>query len=506
MSLPQALESQELSPATVASTQLSSTKYSLAWAYMRHELLYICWALMDVALIAPAALAFLRWTNAWPLSGFIAWLLTILLIPFNLSRLMSIASFEISAQRRIIIGTFIIALFVTLRGFVFEPQSVLDFSWLSAIFIRATTQPGLFWRYELTLFALMALLWWRGLVLTRRHVSVGEVGFRMRLGGLILAPLVVILSVIPNARPAIPFVMLFFVASLTAIALTRAEEVSLQNAGTANAMTPRWVITVFAASLIIVTTAALAGMALSGRGWRLLVSWLSPLWNALALAGMVIVTTATYLLLYLLAPLQWLLRYLFARLSELGIEGLPELEPVTPELTDPDVDQLILELGDSRADLLLWANRVAIVVIVLLSVLILYVALRRYFLHRAMSVGSGELSASASSAADSESALGRRILNRLGRWRRWRVAATVRQLYRSMCAEADARGFPRAQSQTPYEYLPLLLEAWPDAGEDVALITDAYVRVRYGEIPEDPQELEALRSAWRKLARAPLSE
>jgi hypothetical protein len=65
-----------------------------------------------------------------------------------------------------------------------------------------------------------------------------------------------------------------------------------------------------------------------------------------------------------------------------------------------------------------------------------------------------------------------------------------------MAAEA---GFARAESETPYEYLPILFEAWPDHKFEIRVITDAYTRVHYGEIPETAEELDQLRSAWSKI-------
>ena len=489
-------------PATPSGAHAAPSRYAVAWAYARHELLYLCWALVDVALIAPAALAFMPWTYFWPLPAFVAWLLLILLIPFNLSRLMSIAAVPVVQQRRVIIAVFLPVLLLALRSMLYEPRTLLDLSWLGSMFSRFTTFPATLWQRDLALFALLALLWARGLALANRHVAIGEAGFRLRLGGLLLAPLIVILSLLPTAPSAIPFVMLFFLAALMAVALTRAEEVSRQQ-GAAHALSPRWVATIFLSSLLVVSAAALAGLALSGRGLQQIVQWLSPLWNSLALGGMVVVTTATYILLLVLSPLISLLRYLYLLWSSLGVEGPTEAEPLTLELFEPNVDQLLLDVGDSQVTFFLWLNRAAVVIFILLVLAVVYVGLRRYFYHRNMSFDSGELTGPLPAVTDAGLRLDNRLFQRLRRWRRWRAAATVRQLYRSMCAEAAARGFPRNLSQTPYEYLATLSEVWPAAQDDVRLITGAYVRVRYGEVPESPEELDGLRSAWQRLAQTP---
>ena len=91
-------------------------------------------------------------------------------------------------------------------------------------------------------------------------------------------------------------------------------------------------------------------------------------------------------------------------------------------------------------------------------------------------------------------------MQRLGIARRWRTAASIRRIYGDMCRAAAAAGYPRGPAETPYEYLETIYSVWPDNQSDTALITEAYIRVRYGEIPETENELQAIRSAWQELS------
>lgn len=486
-------------PATVRSpvaAQQDASPARVLWAYVRHELLYICWALMDVALIAPLALGFIFWTRDWPLGAFVAWLFLVLLIPFNLSRLMSIAGVALRRQRNLIMISFALAFFLGVRSFLFQPQSLFDFSWLGALAGQIVNQPGQLWRREVALFILLAILWARGLALTGRYVAVTEIGFRLRLGGLFFVPIIIILNIVPGTANALPFVMLFFLAALVAVAVSRAEEVAQQETARTYPMSPGWVGSVLLTSLSIVSAAALVALAISGEGLQLLAQWLSPLWNAFAFGSMAAITTATYLMLFLLEPFMGLMRVLGRMIAGIGFiqEGaeLPEFAPAPAE-------QLLLELGDPQSSVYLWFNRSAVGVLVLLGLLVVFVALRRYFRHRELSFGMAQRGPAAAVAEDHEEGLAQRLLDRFGRWRRWRAAATVRQLYRSMCLEAAGQGHPRDPSQTPFEYLPALFEVWPEGPEEVRLITDAYVRVRYGEAPETAEELEEIRQAWQRL-------
>ena len=57
----------------------------------------------------------------------------------------------------------------------------------------------------------------------------------------------------------------------------------------------------------------------------------------------------------------------------------------------------------------------------------------------------------------------------------------------------------RPESQTPLEFLAPLGQVFPGLSHELVAITHAYVRVRYGELPETPQELEIVEQAWSRL-------
>ncbi len=64
---------------------------------------------------------------------------------------------------------------------------------------------------------------------------------------------------------------------------------------------------------------------------------------------------------------------------------------------------------------------------------------------------------------------------------------------------AASYGYPRLPTETPLEFLPTLNQVWPDYRPDTILITEAYNKVRYGEIPESEEELNVLKLAWERL-------
>jgi hypothetical protein len=90
-------------------------------------------------------------------------------------------------------------------------------------------------------------------------------------------------------------------------------------------------------------------------------------------------------------------------------------------------------------------------------------------------------------------------LKRLGFLRRRLAAASIRRIYQDMCGLAGSSGYPRLETETPYEYLQTLRQAWPENTAETLLITEAYNRVRYGELPETQAELDEIEAAWKRL-------
>ena len=79
------------------------------------------------------------------------------------------------------------------------------------------------------------------------------------------------------------------------------------------------------------------------------------------------------------------------------------------------------------------------------------------------------------------------------------AAVSIRKIYANMARLAGKQGVPRQPAQTPYEYLPALGLAFPDCQAEAAAITEAYVEVHYGEVPESLRELQRIREYWGQI-------
>jgi hypothetical protein len=82
------------------------------------------------------------------------------------------------------------------------------------------------------------------------------------------------------------------------------------------------------------------------------------------------------------------------------------------------------------------------------------------------------------------------------------IAATrIRRIYAGLLKLSARLGEPRSPSDTPLEFMETLEKILPDSQEELATITHAYLRVRYGELPEKRGQIEEVESAWERVRK-----
>jgi hypothetical protein len=83
--------------------------------------------------------------------------------------------------------------------------------------------------------------------------------------------------------------------------------------------------------------------------------------------------------------------------------------------------------------------------------------------------------------------------------RRQRAAERIRRIYADLMYLVEDMGRPRIPAQTPLEFLVTLDAIFPEMVTQTRVITNAYLRVRYGEIPETDEEIAEVERAWMDL-------
>jgi hypothetical protein len=471
-----------------------------AWGYVRHELLFLGFALMEIALLTPVVMVILGWARYWPAYQVAFWLLLVMLLPLNLIRLMSLAYFDVRRQRRVMIIALLLVVLLSWRFLLYNASSPFDLSWLRQFMNNLAEGGNLLWTRDLSVFLVTIFMWWRGIRLALRAPEINNVGLRLRLGGLIFLPLIVWFSSGFVEASIVPFVLLFFLAALMVVSLVRAENIEQERSGLAATLNARWFAVVFGAALLIVFLGALLAALVSGDPLLILVGWLAPLWQSLRFGLTVVGVTLFKIVepalgvLDVIMPLiaRWMVAALTIVSNALRRANILREDAAT-EIPTPEPNADVVGV--------IFTGKAITTVIMLGLIVLVALALVRAYRQAAYAARSSERS-HVDQIQSEEPGMGRRVLDRLGLFRQWRAAASVRRIYRLMCQAAAAAGYPRLGAETPYEYLPTLARVWPEQPTEPRLITEAFIRVRYGEIPETDEELETIRGAWRRLEAA----
>jgi hypothetical protein len=456
---------------------------------------------MDIAVLAPIALVIMRWARFWNTSELTLWLLLLILLPFNLVRLLSALGLPQKRQWRILFVALVLVLLVSWRGLLYAPRPILDFRWVGEFIGHLGDLRNPQWARDLAVFLFVMVAWWRGLRLAQMTPNIHQIGFRLRAAVLILAPLALILYATGRLWAATPYVLLYFLAGLTAVALIRAEQIERERSGFAASLTPRWVVTIFLTSLLVVMTAGLIAAIISGDAITLLSGRLAPIWTAFLATFAISLSTVIFLLTPVISVIIWLLTRIADVISrifgsstfELGANGLGDLSNLQ------FFDGLVRGEGFNFT-VPPTLSRTLVIGLMLGVAAVITFFLTRLFRQPPAATRSKTASHRPGMMAEPSSGLGERILERLGLMRRWRTAASIRRIYSDMCHVAAEAGYARGMAQTPYEYLTTLSEAWPNNQPESRLITEAYIRVRYGEIPETEAELQTIKNAWQQLS------
>ena len=183
--------------------------FSAGWDFFRHEFLFIAWAFMEVALIAPLFMAFSPWTRFWSPAEVTIWLLLIMLIPFNISRVTSILRLSVQRQQIIMVVSLVAVLLAAWRALIYPPSDPLEASWLSVMVGHLGDSSDPRWSRELAIFAIISVMWWRGIALAGRGVDYRDTGLRMRVGILLAVFFVAGLAGSQLAWSVTPFILLF---------------------------------------------------------------------------------------------------------------------------------------------------------------------------------------------------------------------------------------------------------------------------------------------------------
>lgn len=341
------------------------------------------------------------------------------------------------------------------------------------------------------------VLWWRGYQLGDTYLTLVRASFGMRLG--ILSFLIAALAIGPTLRPdLLALIPPFFFLGLLSSSLARADSLALDRAGHQTAFGRGWILSLAAIALLLTAASYIVALWLAGIDIER-AAWL--LWT--------IAEGLLTLFFLVLSPLLLLVQIIYNTLRSLMPDRLST--PINITNSDGSASNSSSDIPYVSDLLNLMTNAFFVAIILLLVVLLIafiwFVLLGR--LERKESedeeretLGTAEVMGGMRSTLRNNL---RRLANALGLLRQFGVgrdlfaALTIRRIYARMEHLAGKRGYPRTLSETPNEYRRELFQAYPGLNEDVERITRAYIAVRYGDVPENNEELQAVRTAWSHL-------
>jgi hypothetical protein len=485
----------------------------------RIRLIFIALAGMEAVVLTPFLLLLFRVEWLWRDGGALLDISPLSLIGFVwLGLLGMIASIDLLGRSRLSDQHYrlaIVALVLTsgllgVRWVLYRGTGGLNFHWLAEIAdglvnFHLGLRPGVF------LFLFTGFLWLRASSASGRMTTFFSVGVSFRLGVLLILLGGGVLAVrFPGEIAGATLLVTLFVGlGLLAVSLARSDEKAESAAGSTGASLPwdRLVQLALAVALTISLSLALAGF-LSPERIRTILAFFDPLWNLLGDLFFLVLLALSFVL-------EKLMGWLFAWLAPLftNVDLAKTLGEAFSRLTVPQElqqDQPPEFTPPSEALLSLLRAGFVIGLLVLLLVIVYVLVVRR----RARTRADEEEIAATESLSFGGDALRRgwrRLRNLAGLVRRYGLgrelldAISVENLYANLCRLARQRGQPRRPAEPPDDYLPRLALAFPGQEDRLGIITEAYMRVYYGEQTVSGEELASLREVYENVRKAEMT-
>ena len=341
---------------------------------------------------------------------------------------------------------------------------------------------------------LAALLWWRGIVLGEREFTHYEIerAFRRGVGWTIV--FMIFFAIYGDSRgfataAAAPAYLLgFFSLGLVMLAVTRLLAIwqeSQADEAQALAANRHWLLLLVGVVGVILTGATLFSGVVHVQFRPAILRILAPLAPVVEFVFLVAFSVA----LVIARAIVYVLSHFPRRYNPVE----PPPGPGRP------LEELLRELPPAVVTTARWGMVALVVGLLILLIAIAVVRSRR----RARKPGEDERE-SVWSTPLLLAGLGQAWRNLWARLRAARPEAeaesvgAMRAIYRDLLRTGAGLGVSRRPSETPYEYQPRLSTRLPEGAQDIASLTEAYVRVRY--TPEAPSSMEVA-AAHEALAR-----
>jgi hypothetical protein len=336
-------------------------------------------------------------------------------------------------------------------------------------------------------------MWWRGITLARVTIRPMTAWRRFEFGLLLFMAHIFVTSQLNEPRPGLGWFAAFLFFGFLAVIFARVSYVGITKGVNKNPFDRRWLAGTLATLFSAIAVAAVLGSLLTGQ-YQLVLEMLAEAFRLLVAVGLFIAAIPALILSNFLGPVvSWLQRLLPTPAPDPNAQLMPAYpNPQVGMLAEPLPLPLVLQ------SLCFWVMMVVIVAVIFLRV-------RRALSRR----GRDDLDEPESllKRGDAGKLLRKALQDamdglaaRLRPAQRLLAAVRIRRIYTQLLDLCDELNSPRPPEKTPLEFLPAMGELFTALSAELELITQAYVRVRYGEYPETREEVEDVEQAWQHIA------
>ena len=428
----------------------------------------------------------------------------ILLFSYLVTRVMNHLNLRMMLQRIIFVGVILISMLVGLELLIYTHET-LSLGELLSREIHNFRDVASLIPPEFILLLIVLFVCWRGMLFVGKHIAPENVIGSFRTGVFLFVIYGVFFAFSDSAPIFTLYIFLFF--SLLAMSIARISILGVLRGGQSIPFNKQWFLGIIVIVLAIVSVSAVAVSLLKDQGFNFIFD---------------IFTWLIRLLVLVITPLMWLMTWVIEHIWDwlniemmflIFIEAIKRLQSILVEVMDTinswfgkmgsaDLRQFFISLGVAKP-YILWGT-------ILIFAILLLLTIRRHFWND-QEEDDGEYQ----SLLDQEdmfgllrSALrkglgkvvdGLEQIMRLRHARRMLAAARIRRIYSHLMDLSAKLGQPRPPSRTPLEFIPDLVSIFPTLSMELGTITNAYLRVRYGELPETHQEVERVETAWKRV-------
>ena len=471
----------------------------------RHRLIYLCLTGMEMGWITPLLFLLYRPLRAWqPLLmfalfflGLLLWILTIEL----LSRLiLRSPQYELA-----VVGIIGLSSGLLVRILLYPDRGLFNLIWIfdslrSAANFEAGVPP------ELVVVALNFFFWLRATNASSREIDFWNVGLSFRVGMLLLIIGGGVLHQVSDIN-ALSFLWVFFTFGLTAIALTRIDEKSIDSRSAGRLLPTKQLLQLLAMVTLTVALTVWLSRLYSPENLRAVFRWLTPLWVVLGQIFLFLMS----IIFSLIGPLLlWFGELIVSLFQGIDLSGLSAALDSFREALGAAAENQRESPFSLTVPPWVWLliRYLVLGVLLLLFLGLILIFLDRIKRRRVTGESEAETSEDITFGGDAlregaawlKDTLG--LVRHYGLSRQLLAAISVENIYANLCRMARKAGYPRPAAQPPDDYLPTLAHVFIDQEGSLSRITAGYMRVHYGGRALSAGELSQLRADYEQVRHA----